>query len=319
MAYPLTGEWLRRLRDIPCQSGTARIAAPCTTPEEQLRRFFGWDTFRLAPRNNEGGSLQRDIVEAGLRNDSLLAILPTGGGKSLCFQLPALVRNYRRGVLTLVISPCRRLMKDQVDGLVRRTGTGFAAALYGMLTPLERGDVLRRVASGDIAILYVSPNSFAIDRSTKRSHSERLAVGCSTRRIVFQNGATISVRIISTPAASSASLPTKQGVIFRPSPASPRRPNATSKRRSSSFSGRKPDRELALFEGGVERENLVFEVQAVPAPAKRERVARFAFRAARGRRQAEARSCSGRPARGPMRWPNTLRPKAGGPSSSTPV
>lgn len=61
-----------------------------------------------------------------MRDESLLAILPTGGGKSLCYQLPALVRNFRRGALTIVISPLQALMKDQVDGLMRRTNMPFA-------------------------------------------------------------------------------------------------------------------------------------------------------------------------------------------------
>src|SRR5204863_1671530 len=96
--------------------------------------------------------------------------------KSLCFQLPALVRNYRRGVLTLVISPLQALMKDQVDGLVRRTGTPFAAALYGLLTAPERGDVLRRVRLGDVALLYVSPEQLR-NRSFREAIAQR-EIGC---------------------------------------------------------------------------------------------------------------------------------------------
>ncbi len=145
LEHPLTGELVRRLREVPCAAPGCGYCRRIHNAREQLHSFFGWDEFRPVPRNDAGGSLQQDIVEAGLRDESLLAILPTSGGKSLCFQLPALVRNYRRGVLTIVISPLQALMKDQVDGLVRRTGTPFAAALFGLLTPPERGDVLRRV------------------------------------------------------------------------------------------------------------------------------------------------------------------------------
>src|SRR6266850_101895 len=128
MQHPLTGDLVRQLREIPCTSANCTYCRRVHNSREQLRTFFGFDSFRPRPPSNTGESLQEEIVEAGMRNESLLAILPTGGGKSLCFQLPALVRNYRRGVLTIVLSPLQALMKDQVDGLVRRTGTSFAAA-----------------------------------------------------------------------------------------------------------------------------------------------------------------------------------------------
>ncbi len=79
-----------------------------------------------------------------MRNESLLAILPTGGGKSLCYQLPALVRNHRRGVLTIVLSPLQALMKDQVDGLERRTGTAFGG---GPLRAAHAARARRRAAA----------------------------------------------------------------------------------------------------------------------------------------------------------------------------
>ena len=75
----------------------------------------------------------------------------------MCFQLPALVRHMRRGLLTVVISPLQALMKDQVDNLRNKTGAPNAAALNGLLTAPERGDVLKGVQMGDVAILYVSP------------------------------------------------------------------------------------------------------------------------------------------------------------------
>ena len=102
----------------------------------------------------------------------LLAILPTGGGKSLCYQLPALVKNQRLGGLSIVISPLQALMKDQVDNLNRLTGSRFAAAVYGMLTRPERGDVLDRIRMGEVALLYVSPEQLR-NRSFRSVIKER--------------------------------------------------------------------------------------------------------------------------------------------------
>lgn len=102
-----------------------------------MKRFFGFEAFRETPKGVDGDSLQREIVLNGMQEAPLLAILPTGGGKSLCFQLPALVRHMRRGLLTVVFSPLQALMKDQVDNLVKNTGTPFTGAVYGMLTPPE--------------------------------------------------------------------------------------------------------------------------------------------------------------------------------------
>jgi hypothetical protein len=78
----------------------ARLAA-----EANLERFFGFAGFREKPSTREGASLQRAIVVSGLQRQPLLAILPTGGGKSVCYQLPALVRHRCRGMMTVVISP----------------------------------------------------------------------------------------------------------------------------------------------------------------------------------------------------------------------
>ncbi len=77
-------------------------AVTILTLDDALKHYFGHDTFR---------PLQREIAEAVLSGDDVLALLPTGGGKSLCYQLPALMQPG----LTLVISPLIALMKDQVD------------------------------------------------------------------------------------------------------------------------------------------------------------------------------------------------------------
>ena len=107
----------------------------------------------------DGGSLQEAIVRAGYAGKSILAILPTGGGKSICYQLPALSRYWRNNGLTIVISPLQSLMKDQVDNLVR-VGVASAATLNGMLSMPERQDVLEKIRMGDISILLVSPEQF---------------------------------------------------------------------------------------------------------------------------------------------------------------
>jgi len=201
-----------------------------------------------------------------------LAILPTGGGKSLCYQIPALARNFRRGVLTIVISPLQALMKDQVDGLASKTGTMFSAAIYGMLTPPERGEILERVRLGDIAILYVSPEQLR-NKSLADAISQR-EIGCW----VFDEAHCLS----------------KWGHDFRPDylyaarfirefsqrQQTPIPPiacfTATAKRdvmeEITDHFRRELGQELEVFEGGVERQNLSFEIQLIQGAEKYERI-----------------------------------------------
>ena len=156
-SYPKAREIADRLRDHPCGDPSCAWCREQFDGRERLRRWFpGFDDFR---RDEGGGSLQREVVEAALAGESLVAVMPTGGGKSLCFQLPALAKMERRGALTVVLSPLQSLMKDQVDQLAKRSpaARGGAAALNGLLTPLERRDVLHRIAMGDVSLLYVAP------------------------------------------------------------------------------------------------------------------------------------------------------------------
>ena len=109
---------------------------------EILRRYWGYDKFR---------PLQQDIVEHVLRGNDALALLPTGGGKSICFQVPALAM---KGTC-IVISPLIALMKDQVENLKRR---GIAAeAVYTGLSPHETEIIFHAAGHGRLKFLYVSP------------------------------------------------------------------------------------------------------------------------------------------------------------------
>jgi ATP-dependent DNA helicase RecQ len=154
--YPRTVELLDALRGRPCGDPACAYCG-ANDLEALLQRLLGFPAFRPAPAAADGGSLQRELVEQGLDGRQLLAVLPTGGGKSLCYQLPALIRHHRRGQLTIVVSPLQALMQDQVAQLNLRAGRDAAAALTGLLTPLERGATLDRVRLGEVAILYVSP------------------------------------------------------------------------------------------------------------------------------------------------------------------
>src|SRR5882724_415114 len=107
-----------------------------------LKRTFGYSEFR---------PLQREIIEAALAGRDVLALLPTGGGKSLCFQLPALARDG----LTVVVSPLIALMKDQVDAL---QASGIAATfLNSSLNADESRKRLRGLHNGEFRLLYVAP------------------------------------------------------------------------------------------------------------------------------------------------------------------
>lgn len=110
--------------------------------EDALKRHFGYDRFR------EG---QEEVVRAVMEGRDAVVVMPTGSGKSLCFQLPAL----ELPGTTLVVSPLISLMKDQVDGL-QRVGAPVTF-VNSTLHPREMGDRLERVRRGDIKLLYLAP------------------------------------------------------------------------------------------------------------------------------------------------------------------
>ena len=112
-------------------------------PLSVLKEVFGFDSFRPG---------QEDVIRAVLEGRDTLAVMPTGGGKSLCYQVPALMRES----LTVVVSPLISLMKDQVDSLLQ-SSVAEAAALHSGLSPEERWEVERRVRTGGIRLLYVAP------------------------------------------------------------------------------------------------------------------------------------------------------------------
>jgi len=112
-----------------------------------LKKYFGYDSFR---------NQQQEIIEALLTKQDCLAIMPTGGGKSVCFQLPALLF---KGI-TLVISPLIALMKDQVDGL---RANGIAAAYFNSSQEnIEQQEIIDKVVNGNLKLLYVAPESLRI-------------------------------------------------------------------------------------------------------------------------------------------------------------
>jgi ATP-dependent DNA helicase RecQ len=125
---------------------TSALAAaeprPLEAAREVLRRTFGHAEFR---------GLQAAVLDEVLAGRSALAVLPTGGGKSLCYQIPALIRPG----LGLVVSPLIALMTDQVAGLVQ---SGVAAARLDSATdPAGRAETWRRIEAGELDLLYVSP------------------------------------------------------------------------------------------------------------------------------------------------------------------
>lgn len=112
------------------------------TPEQVLKDNFGFKTFR---------SGQKEVISRVINGENVLAVMPTGGGKSLCYQIPALVKS---GV-TLVVSPLISLMKDQVDAL-RQNGIA-AAAINSTIPQEEVNPILRQAYEGQVKLIYVTP------------------------------------------------------------------------------------------------------------------------------------------------------------------
>ncbi len=149
--YPDVEHVMWRLRGVPCRGGCPYCASMLDV-HKGLMSFFGYDAFRLY----EGEPLQERAVGAAMAGKSLLAVFPTGGGKSLTFQLPALMAGRAERGLTVVVSPLLSLMKDQVDNLAKR-GIVEAVTINGTLDPISRAAAMARVAEGDVSLLYIAP------------------------------------------------------------------------------------------------------------------------------------------------------------------
>ena len=127
---------------MPGPADTAPLPTDDARIADVLSRWWGFDTLR---------PLQADALRASLAGRDSLVVLPTGGGKSLCYQLPPLVD----GATDVVISPLVALMKDQVDAL---EAIGYpAAAIHGALEASERARVRDRLIAGDLRLLFVAP------------------------------------------------------------------------------------------------------------------------------------------------------------------
>jgi ATP-dependent DNA helicase RecQ len=141
------------MRNNPCVTGCdyCRLALD---PVLALKKHFGFSSFRTY--GNE--PLQEDAVNAAIHGESILAVFPTGGGKSITFQVPALMSGENAKGLTVVISPLQSLMKDQVDNLEKK-GITEAVTINGLLDPIERSKAIERIESGLASLLYISPES----------------------------------------------------------------------------------------------------------------------------------------------------------------
>ncbi len=149
--YPQIYNIIVLLRNHPCKEGCPYCQERLNATKA-LQKYFGYPSFRTY----NGEPLQERAVQAAIDGKSLLVVFPTGGGKSLTFQIPALMAGENSHGLTVVISPLQSLMKDQVDNL-RNAGISGAVTVNGLLSPIERAEALKEVADGSASLLYISP------------------------------------------------------------------------------------------------------------------------------------------------------------------
>jgi ATP-dependent DNA helicase RecQ len=139
----------------------SREAASAQRPLEVLAARFGFDSFRPG---------QEQVVDTLLAGRSALAVFPTGAGKSLCYQLPALLLDG----MTIVVSPLIALMKDQIDFL-QRSGID-AARLDSSLDAAEQREIFARLRTGSLKLLYVAPERFNNERFLAQLERSRISL-----------------------------------------------------------------------------------------------------------------------------------------------
>ncbi|MFC0261301.1 RecQ family ATP-dependent DNA helicase [Fontibacter flavus] len=253
--FPDTDNLMTLLRGRPCLSGCSYCSKEFDI-RAGLKRIFGFEKFRTYGDE----PLQEKAVKAAVEGRSLLCIFPTGGGKSITFQLPALMAGEREKALTLVISPLQSLMKDQVDNL-EKMGITEAVTINGLLDPIERSKSFERVEDGSASILYISPESL-------RSKSiEKLLLGRKIDRVVIDEAHCFSswgqdFRIDYLNIADFIQKLQETKNLSEPIPVSCF--TATAKQRVvediRNYFREKLSINLEIFHSGVSRTNLRFEV-----------------------------------------------------------
>ena len=254
---PESGRLVRRLRDTACADSACDWCRERHDARKALKRWFGFNDFRPEPADEDGRPLQQAILEEAMAGNHVLGILPTGAGKSVCYQVPALSRYHNTGALTVVISPLVALMADQVAGLERR-GIGSCVTVNGLLSMPERAEALDRVRLGDAGILLISPEQLR-SRSLRRALDQREIGGwvldeahCLSRwGHDFRPDYRYVGRFIREKAGAGPVPP----VLCLTATA---KPDVT-----ADIAGHFRDKlgiELTIFDGGADRPNLTFEV-----------------------------------------------------------
>jgi len=162
------------------------------TIHHTLKTVFGFHEFR---------SPQQEVIEQVVAGEDVFLVMPTGGGKSLCYQVPAL---HRTG-LAVVVSPLISLMKDQVDALL---ANGVRAACFNSsLTGDEARRLSRQMADGELDLLYVAPERLMQAEFLERLARLKLALFAIDEAHCISNGGTISAPTTSRSAGCAGSFP----------------------------------------------------------------------------------------------------------------
>ncbi|MFW6054928.1 MAG: RecQ family ATP-dependent DNA helicase, partial [Thermodesulfobacteriota bacterium] len=266
--FPDLPRLLDRLRSLPCRDPGCEYCRDQHNLEILLHKHFGFPCF--LPVKDEDPPLQREIVYCLVSGESCLTVMPTGAGKSLCYQLPGLIKAERRNTMTIIISPLQSLMKDQVDGLKKR-GIPNVGTVNGLLSMLERSRVLEGIRLGDIDLVWISPEQMrntGVKSVLKQREIGLMVVDeahCFSKwGHDFRPDYLYIGRFLKELVPESRDLP--QVACFTATA----KPDVISEIRD--YFRQELGHELKLFQGGHDRDNLLFEVVRSEGPDKEETI-----------------------------------------------